>query len=115
VIATLFPGLPAIAGFGLVGAGLSNVVPVVFRAAGRAGATVAGGVAMAATAGYAGFLIGPPVIGAIASVASLRVAIGALAISAALVVAAAGAVSPRRVEVAAPRWAVSAAIERRDP
>jgi fucose permease len=114
VIATLFPGVPAIAGFGLVGAGLSNVVPVVFRAAGRAGATVAGGVAMAATAGYAGFLIGPPVIGAIASVASLRVAIGALAISAALVVAAAGAVSPQRVEVPAPPWAGSAATERRD-
>ena len=69
----------AAAGFALLGLGLSNVVPVVFSAAGRRGATPAAGVAMAATAGYAGFLLGPPLIGGIAELAGLRLAIGLLA------------------------------------
>jgi len=74
MIAVLFPYLiPALAGFLLVGAGVSSVVPLVYSAAGRS-ATMSPGVALAAvsTIGFAGFLIGPPLIGFIAGAFSLR-------------------------------------------
>jgi len=74
MIAVLFPYLiPALAGFLLVGAGVSSVVPLVYSAAGRS-ATMSPGVALAAvsTIGFAGFLIGPPMIGFIAGAFSLR-------------------------------------------
>jgi predicted MFS family arabinose efflux permease len=74
------PGLAGgVVGFGLVGAGLANVVPVVFSVAGRTGSSSAVGIASAATSGYAGLLIGPVVIGAVASAADLRSAIVMLA------------------------------------
>jgi len=59
--------------------GLANVVPVLFSVAGRIGSSPAVGVASAATAGYAGLLIGPVVIGAAASAAGLRPTIVMLA------------------------------------
>jgi len=74
MIAVLFPYLiPALAGFLLVGAGVSSVVPLVYSAAGRS-ATMSPGVALAAvsTIGFAGFLVGPPLIGFIAGAFSLR-------------------------------------------
>jgi MFS family permease len=77
LLALAFPA-PAVAacGFGLVGLGLSNVVPVVFSAAARAGASSPGvGIAMAASLGYAGFLVGPPLIGLAASATNLRAAL----------------------------------------
>ena len=84
-IAVAWPGLPAgVAGFALVGAGISNVVPVIFSAAGRSGLTPAVGIASAATAGYAGLLLGPVVVGGIAAVADLRTAIATLALVALL-------------------------------
>ncbi len=78
------PGL-AVVGAGLIGLGLSNVVPVLFSAAGRLGPSPATGIAMVATAGYAGFLLGPPVIGGVASVTGLRAAFWMLAALAAAV------------------------------
>lgn len=75
IIAVLFPHLiPAICGFLLVGAGVSSVVPLVYSAAGKS-STMSPGVAIAAvsTIGFAGFLVGPPVIGFIAGAFSLRV------------------------------------------
>ena len=75
-ISATWPGLAGgVIGFGLVGAGLANVVPVLFSVAGRVGSSPAVGVASAATAGYAGLLIGPVVIGAVASGVGLRSAI----------------------------------------
>lgn len=71
--------LTAIPGFALVGLGLSNVVPAVFSASGRATPTPAEGIAMAATSGYLGFLIGPPLIGAVAARFGLRLAVAGLA------------------------------------
>ena len=65
-------------GFALVGAGLSNVVPTLFSAAAGLASVPAAGVAMVATAGYAGLLSGPVVIGAIAQGASLRLGIAFL-------------------------------------
>jgi MFS family permease len=79
-ISAASPGLAGgVVGFGLVGAGLANVVPVIFSVAGRTGSSSAVGIASAATSGYAGLLIGPVVIGAIASAADLRSAIVMLA------------------------------------
>ena len=79
-VSATWPGLAGgVVGFGLVGAGLANVVPVIFSVAGRTGSSAAIGIASAATAGYAGLLIGPVVIGAVASAADLRSAIVMLA------------------------------------
>ena len=82
-------GLPtlitACIGFALVGVGLSNIIPVIFSAAGRSTATPAVGVSMAATAGYAGFLIGPPLIGIAAGMVGLRLALCVLLLAAAIV------------------------------
>ena len=79
-ISAASPGLAGgVVGFGLVGAGLANVVPVIFSVAGRTGSSAAVGIASAATSGYAGLLIGPVVIGAVASAADLRSAIVMLA------------------------------------
>jgi hypothetical protein len=73
------PGLVAsVIDFALVGAGLSNAVPVIFSAAGRAGSSPSAGIAAAATAGYAGLLVGPVVVGGVAAIVDLRTAIGAL-------------------------------------
>ncbi|HEY9197458.1 MAG TPA: MFS transporter, partial [Mucilaginibacter sp.] len=63
----------AIAGFLLVGFGVSSVVPMVYSAAGKS-KTMQPGVALAAvsTIGFLGFFVGPPVIGFIAGIATLR-------------------------------------------
>lgn len=74
LIAVAFPYLySAIFGFLLVGFGVSSVVPLVYSGAGKS-KTMSPGVALAAvsTIGFAGFLIGPPVIGFIAGIATLR-------------------------------------------
>ncbi|TWR26563.1 MFS transporter [Mucilaginibacter pallidiroseus] len=73
-IAVLFPQLyTALLGFLLVGFGVSSVVPLVYSAAGKS-KTMAPGVAIAAvsTISFMGFLIGPPVIGFIAGLATLK-------------------------------------------
>jgi MFS family permease len=82
LIAIGFPWFfPAIAGFLLVGAGVSSVVPLVYSAAGRS-KVLSPGVALAAvsTIGYLGFLFGPPFIGFIAQVFNLRASLGLIAI-----------------------------------
>jgi MFS family permease len=82
-------GLPnvvtACVGFALVGVGLANIVPVIFSAAGRSTLTPAIGVSMAATAGYAGFLVGPPLIGFGAGFVGLRLALCVLLVAAVIV------------------------------
>lgn len=67
----------SIAGFVLVGIGASNVVPVMFSAAGRQESMPAH-LALPAmtTLGYAGGLVGPPVIGFVAEWSSLSVSLG---------------------------------------
>jgi len=62
-------------GFAAVGLGLANIIPISFSAAGnRPGISTGAGIAGVATIGYAGFLAGPPIIGLIAEVTSLRIA-----------------------------------------
>jgi len=62
----------ALAGFALVGLGLSNVVPVLFSAAAQApGVSPAHGIAAVSGVGYLGMMAGPPLIGLIAEHSSL--------------------------------------------
>ena len=80
-LAVAWPTLAvAAAGFMLVGLGVSSVVPLVYSAAGRS-RTMPAGVALAAvsTVGFAGFLLGPPLIGLVAGVTSLRVSFALIA------------------------------------
>ncbi len=66
-------------GFALVGAGVANIVPIMFSTAGRQGAA---GVSMVATAGYGGMLATPPLIGFVSGLAGLRSALLLLALGA---------------------------------
>jgi len=71
----------AIAGYGLVGAGVSCVFPLIMSAAARTpGVTPGIGIAAMATAGYTGFLLGPPLIGGLAELFTLRGALAVLTI-----------------------------------
>lgn len=74
-ISLLFPYLvPAMTGFFLVGLGVSSVVPLVYSNAGRS-KTMSPGMALAAVSsvGFLGFLAGPPLIGIVAGMSSLRI------------------------------------------
>jgi hypothetical protein len=89
----------ALAGFGLAGLGMSVAAPTLFglagRGAGEGGRSTA--IASVATIGYLALLLGPPLVGLVAELASLR---AGLALLAALgLVLAAGSVSLRRGEV----------------
>lgn len=76
----------AIAGFVFLGIGLASVIPAVFSAAGRIPGLHPGtAVATVSACGWTGFVCGPPLIGHLASVASLPLALGLLPILTALV------------------------------
>jgi hypothetical protein len=63
----------AISGFALMGLGLAAVVPTIFRAGGsQPGIPASVGIAAVSTMGYAGGLIGPPLIGTMAGAVTLR-------------------------------------------
>lgn len=67
----------ALVGFGLVGAGFSVIFPLALSAAGSTSKQASGtAIATVATCGYAGFLVGPAVIGFAANALNLRVALG---------------------------------------
>jgi MFS family permease len=78
-------GALTLPGFAMVGLGLANIVPAVFSAAAKIGSNAASGVALVAMVGYTGFLSGPPLVGLISSLSSLRIAMGFLAIAGALI------------------------------
>jgi MFS family permease len=76
VVATGWAGFasPAwwLAGFALVGAGLANCSPVLYRTAGRVPGVPSGaGIATAVGIGYAGLLAGPPALGFVGQQAGL--------------------------------------------
>ncbi|SEN91154.1 Major Facilitator Superfamily protein [bacterium A37T11] len=73
-IAVFFPYLySAMLGFMFVGLGVSCVVPTVYSVAGRNGKVSPGmALAMVSSVSYLGFLMGPPLIGYISQLASLR-------------------------------------------
>jgi MFS family permease len=63
-------------GFALLGAGVASVVPMTLRAAGAVGQANTGrAVALVAGCGWAGYVVGPVVIGAVASATTLRTAL----------------------------------------
>lgn len=81
LILSLFHPILVIIGFGMVGLGLANIVPIVFSLAGSFPDIKPGmGIAMATTIGYAGFMFGPPMIGFLADMYDLRVALGLIAL-----------------------------------
>lgn len=66
----------SIAGFFLVGIGLSVIVPIAYSIAGNSTDVSPGvGLAMVTTVGYTGFLFGPPVIGFFADLSDIRMAL----------------------------------------
>ncbi len=82
----------AIAGFAFLGAGLSVVVPIVFRSAAATPGGAAGpSLAAVSTLGYLGFLAGPPLVGGLAELTSLPVALGIVVACATSTAALAGA------------------------
>lgn len=82
LIAVIFPNLiTGILGFFLVGAGTSSVIPLTYSAVGKTEKFSSGiALAMVSTIGYFGFLLGPPLIGFIADLLSLRVSFALVAI-----------------------------------
>jgi MFS family permease len=80
-LAATAPVLPlALLGFALGGAGISVAAPTTFGAAGRGAGDAERGSAVASvtTIAYLGFLLGPPLIGAVSGAVDLRVGLGAL-------------------------------------
>lgn len=87
----------AVAGFGAVGAGLSIVFPTVLTAAGRLpGGAPSAAIAAVSTVGYTGFLAGPPVIGLVAEVVSLRGGLALVVVMGAVIAALAGGLGAGR-------------------
>ena len=69
----------ALPGFALIGCGASNIVPVLFSAAGNQRDMPAGlAVSAISTIGYAGILVGPGMIGFVAHAVGLQWAFAAL-------------------------------------
>ena len=96
---TLVIGHPAIAviGFGLVGAGVSCVFPVVLSSAARTpDLPPSAAIAAVCTVGYFGFLLGPPMIGGLAELIGLPAALGLVVLLCALIAALGSRAPPQR-------------------
>jgi MFS family permease len=79
--------ISSIASLFLVGLGLSTIVPTVFSAAGQQpGLSPGAALGIVSTVGYGGFLLGPPLIGWLADLITLRYALGVVAAAFALLV-----------------------------
>lgn len=83
-----------LAGFALLGVGLSVVVPSVFTAASRIG-TPGPNLALVTSIGYLGMLAGPAIIGGLAEAIGLPSALATLVVITGLTAVLAGAVRPR--------------------
>jgi MFS family permease len=90
LVAVTPSALVALAGFVLIGLGVSVVVPLVFAAGGRSGPSPAIGVAGVATVSYGAGMAAPSVMGGVADLSSLRVAFAVAAVLAAAIAAGAG-------------------------
>jgi predicted MFS family arabinose efflux permease len=74
MVVTIPSAWVSLLGFFIVGLGLSTIVPIVYSAAGNTeGVSPSVGIAMATSVGYAGFFVGPPVIGYLAEAFDLRI------------------------------------------
>jgi MFS family permease len=100
-IATPTPAT-ALAGWAILGAGLAPIAPAVLGAAPQAsGLPTPVAIAAVTTIGYLGSFTGPPVIGALAELGSLSVALGLLVVAAGVAAALAGRALPRADRAAA--------------
>jgi len=73
--------ISAVLGFACAGAGFAAIFPITLSAAGRKAAyRPEAGVATVAALGYVGLLAGPPAIGFLSRLISLRVALGLVAV-----------------------------------
>ncbi|ATM77732.1 MULTISPECIES: MFS transporter [Serratia] len=91
---TIDSAIASLIGFMLVGVGASNVVPILFSAAGNQRVMPANlAIASVTTVGYAGILAGPAVIGLIAQISSLTFALACVAALLLIVTASAKAVT----------------------
>jgi len=72
----------AMVGFAVVGMGLATVVPILYNAATRVpGVSRAAAIASVSSIGYVGFMLGPPIIGAVAHATTLTIAMGTLIVA----------------------------------
>jgi len=85
--------LSVIIGFAVMGAGLANIIPIIFTASAEQGATLAEGISGTATLGYLGFLAGPPLIGAIAEPTNLTIGLSIVVILLGIVTASSSALT----------------------
>ncbi len=84
-----------IAGFAALGLGLAGVVPTLFRSgADEPGVPTGPALAAVSSLGYLGFLAGPPLVGAVAQLTSLRAACGLLVFAGLLVMLLAPTAAP---------------------
>jgi MFS family permease len=102
-------GALVLIGFAVVGLSLSAVAPVAISLAGEEAAGRAGQAsAVITTIGYVGFLVGPAVIGGIAEVSSLRLALAAVGLAGIAILAIALRIrqrpQPRRSSIADPEF-----------
>jgi hypothetical protein len=94
----------AVIGFGLVGAGLSCVFPVVLSSAARTpDLPPSAAIAAVCTVGYFGFLLGPPAIGGLAEMIGLPGALGLVVLLCALIAALGSRPPAQRVQASAAR------------
>lgn len=98
IVATPWAG---VLGFGIMGIGLANTVPIVFSAGAAHGRTAAEGLSAVAVLGYLGFIVAPPTIGFVAQATSLPIALGGVAAVLGIAALMSRAVAPvRRSDVA---------------
>ena len=89
--------LVAFVGFALAGAGLAPVAPILFNAATRVpGVSRAAAIASVTSIGYSGFMIGPPLIGSIATATSLTIALVVVVLASGLLAYGARFVPPKQ-------------------
>jgi len=85
-----------VTGFLVVGLALAAVLPIALSLAGAIGTTSAGAASsVVTTVGYAGFLLGPILVGTVADATGLRAALGIVAIVGVLITVLAPATGPR--------------------
>jgi hypothetical protein len=92
----------ALLGFAGVGIGMANAIPILFGAAGRLPGIPAGiGIAAVSTAGYCGFLAGPPLIGIVGDYLGLSAGLALVVAAMATIAVGAASLRPRRRPAAA--------------
>lgn len=95
--------LVALAGFFGVGVGIATLVPILYNAATRVpGVGRAAAIAAVSSVGYVGFLVGPPIVGAVAARAGLSAAMGTLVVACLLLATGSGWVPAAEAVAVAP-------------